>query len=161
MRKVFFSFDWDDVWQANQVRNSWVAAGSYQKAGFVDAANIEKVKRASDQSIKEWIDSQLSGTSVTVVLIGQDTYKSKWVKYEIDESKHKKNGLVGIYIHQVKNRIGETSPKGEDPFAQPPFNFKPTKNPKYPCCNYYDWVDDSGHENLGKWIEKAARQAGK
>ena len=25
----------------------------------------------------------------------------------------------------------------------------------------YDWVDDSGYENLGIWIEAAAKRAGK
>ena len=29
MRKVFFSFDWDDVFRADQVRNSWVPKDSY------------------------------------------------------------------------------------------------------------------------------------
>jgi hypothetical protein len=32
MRKVFFSFAWEDIWQVNQVRNSWVTKGSYQNA---------------------------------------------------------------------------------------------------------------------------------
>ena len=86
MRKVFFSFDWDDVWRANQVRNSWVSKGSYTLAGFVDSANIEQVKRATDQAIKKWIDNQLEGTSVTCVLIGSQTSNSKWIKYEILES---------------------------------------------------------------------------
>ena len=44
MRHVFFSFDWDDVWRVNQVRNSWVAKGSYTAAGFVDSADVETLK---------------------------------------------------------------------------------------------------------------------
>ena len=161
MRKVFFSFDWDDVWRANQVRNSWVSKGSYSLAGFIDSASIEQVKRATDQAIKNWIDDQLNGTSVTCVLIGSQTSNSKWVKYEIVESIKKSNGLVGIYIHNIKDSNGFTSHQGENPFSKPPMNFAPAITMEYPCCSYYDWLNNNGYENLGDWIEKAAQQAGR
>lgn len=158
MRKVFFSFDWDDVWRVNQVRNSWVAKGSYAKAGFVDKADIEVLKK-KDQAIKRWIDEQMHGTSVTCVLIGNQTADSKWVKYEIQQSIDDRKGLVGIYI---KDQSQHCSDKGDSPFARSPFNyFRPTDNPDYPCVSYYDWIQDDGYKNLGSWIEKAARQAGR
>ncbi|MCY4613402.1 MAG: TIR domain-containing protein [Nitrospira sp.] len=90
MRRVFFSFDWDDVWQVNQVRNSWVTKGNYKVAGFVDAAEIETVKNRTDKAIQEWIDEQMKGTSVTCILIGSKTDECKWVKYEIEKSIEKK-----------------------------------------------------------------------
>ena len=161
MRRVFFSFDWDDVWRANQIRNSWVTKGNYESAGFVDAADIEKVKRATDYTIKNWIDEQLDGTSVTCVLIGSQTSNSKWVNYEIKESIKKRNGLLGIYIHDIKDRNGLTAFKGETPFSKPPINFVPVTKLIYPCCCYYDWVNEDGYENLGNWIEIAAQQAGR
>jgi len=163
MRKVFFSFDWDDVWRANQIRNSWVAKGNYKAAGFVDAADIEQIKKATDSSIKSWIDRQLEGTSVTCVLIGSQTANSSWVKYEIMESIEKGNGLLGVYIHNVKDENSSTSIKGESPFRKPPINFSPHTSGEltYPCCSYYDWTNDSGYRDLGSWIEKAARQAGR
>jgi len=37
--------------------------------GFIDAANFEKLKKQGDAAIKRWIDDQLKGTSVTVVLV--------------------------------------------------------------------------------------------
>ena len=163
MRHVFFSFDWDDVWRVNQVRHSWVAKGSYTAAGFVDSAEIETLKRNTYQSIKNWINKQIDGTSVTCVLIGSQTANSKWVKYEIEQSIDKGNGLLGVYIYNVKDRHGYTSTKGASPFRQPPFNLTPTTNTNlvYPCCSYYDWVNNEGYQNLGNWIEKAARQAGR
>ncbi|KAF3984288.1 MAG: hypothetical protein HFP81_02880 [Methylococcales symbiont of Hymedesmia sp. n. MRB-2018] len=51
MRKVFFSFAWEDIWQVNQVRNSWVTKGSYQNAGFADTAEIEKLKLHTGKAI--------------------------------------------------------------------------------------------------------------
>ena len=85
-RRVFFSFKYKDVSRSMVVRNSWVAQGK-EAAGFVDAANFEKIKRQGDTAIKRWIDNQLNGTSVTVVLVGQHTCGSRWVKYEIGTEK--------------------------------------------------------------------------
>ena len=161
MRRVFFSFDWDDVWRVNQVRNSWVAKGSYTAAGFVDSAEIETLKRNTSTAIKRWIDDQMHGTSVTCVLIGQQTADSRWVRYEIEQSIEKQNGLIGIFIHNVKDMYGYTSRKGVDPFSRSPFNFRPATNPAYPCCSYYDWIENDGYSSLGDWIEKAASQAGR
>lgn len=161
MRRVFFSFDWDDVWRVNQVRNSWVTQGSYEQAGFVDAADIEKLKRSASAQIKRWINEQLNGTSVTCVLIGEQTADSYWVNYEIQESIERQNGLLGVYIHSVKDQQGHTCSKGASPFTRPPMNFRPTnEHLSYPCCSCYDWTNDSGYI-MGSWIEKAAKQAGR
>ena len=117
MRRVFFSFDWDDVWRVNQVRYSRdrIAKGRFVDTGFVDAAEIEKVKRKTDYAIEKWIDEQLHGTSVTCVLIGRQTSNSRWVKYEIERSIEKGNGLLGILIHNLKDRSSNTSKKGANP----------------------------------------------
>ncbi|MBA5249593.1 hypothetical protein MNB_SUP05-SYMBIONT-4-728 [hydrothermal vent metagenome] len=118
MRRVFFSFDWDnDVWRVNQVRNSWVAKGSYQSAGFEDKAKIERLKLQTDQKIKQWIDKQIHNTSVTCVLIGNQTSNSKWVQYEIEKSIDKGNGILGIYIHSIKDQKRETSRRGKNPLS--------------------------------------------
>ena len=152
MRRVFFSFDWDDVWRVNQVRNSWVTQG--EKAGFEDKADFEKIAGQGDGAIMKWIDSQLSGTSVTCVLIGSKTATSTWVNYEIQKSVEKANGLLGIYIHNIKDEYGYTSNKGKNPFLNPPLHsFRP--------ASYYDWDIDDGRNNLGDWIEEAAQEVGR
>jgi hypothetical protein len=38
----------------------------------------------------------LENTSVTVVLIGTETANRPWVKYEIEQSIARKNGLLGV-----------------------------------------------------------------
>jgi len=163
MRRVYFSFDWDvDVWRVYQVRNSWLTKSRYDSVGFIDSADIEKVKRYKDDEIKKWINNQLVGTSVTCVLIGSQTANSRWVNYEIIQSIEKENGLLGVYIHNVRDKDGYISKKGDSPFHKPPMNFAPCKGVlTYPCCSYYDWVNDDGYENLANWIEKAAQQAGR
>lgn len=160
-RRAFFSFHYEnDVWRANVVRNSWVTKPDREAAGFVDAAAFEEVKKGGNAAIKAWIDSQLTGTSVTVVLIGAQTSNRDYVKYELQKSYSKGNGLFGIYIHQIKDRNGNTSTKGSNMFGEigKDSSGNAVYFSSYPC---YDWVDDNGYANLGTWIEDAAKKAGK
>ena len=117
VRKVFFSFHYErDGWRANVVRNSWVTKPDREEAGFIDAAEFEEIQRQGDQNVKRWINSQLVGTSVTVVLIGAETYSRKWVRYEIIKSFDKGNGLLGIYIHKIKDKDRKIDFRGKNPF---------------------------------------------
>jgi hypothetical protein len=69
-RRAFFSFKYADVSRAMVVRNSWVTQGK-EATGFIDAADFEELEEEGDDAIQEWIDDQLDGTSVTVVLVGE------------------------------------------------------------------------------------------
>ena len=160
-RKVFFSFHFQrDSWRVSQVRNSWVSPkGKGEAQPFLDKADWESIKGKGDVAIRNWIDRQLSGTSVTIVLIGKETADRRWVKYEIRQSIKKQNGLIGIYVHRIKDQRGKIDAKGDDPFRKH-FGFRPSQNPKYPVCTYYDWIGDDGYSNIENWIEKAAQQAG-
>ena len=117
VRRVFFSFHYErDIWRANIVRKSWVTKRTGKAVDFIDAAEFEKIKREGDSAIKRWINDQLKGTSVTAVLIGAETYKRKWVRYEIIRSFDKGNGLFGIYIHNIKDKNGNIDNNGKNPF---------------------------------------------
>lgn len=160
-RKAFFSFHYkNDVWRANQVRNSWVTKDR-ESAGFVDKAEFEKVEKEGADAIKRWIDKQLEGTSVTVVLIGTETSNRDYVKYELEQSWKKGNGILGIYIHNCKDQESKTCKNGDNHFG--PIFTSPNDEKKYFYERFttYDWVNDDGYNNLGSWIEKAAKEAGK
>lgn len=162
-RKVFFSFHYErDSVRAGQVRNSNVIKSkNVETSDFIDAANWEQVKRGGEDAIKRWIATQLNGTSVTVVLIGAKTSERKWVKYEIDESLKKGNGLLGVYIHNCRIFDGSTDSKGTNPFDNLYFDRNGKKVYLSEIYKSYDWVNDSGRENLGVWIEQAAKDSGK
>lgn len=144
-RQAFFSFKYKDVSRAMIIRNSWVTEGK-QASGFIDAADFEEVKRKGDTAIKNWIDKQLEGTSVTVVLVGEKTCSSRWVKYEIEKSIERGNGLLGIDISKIKDLQGNTS----DRCGKIPDGY-----------NFYLWYKNDGYNNMGDWIEKAAKDAGR
>ena len=156
-RQTFFSFRYKkDNWRAGIVRNSGLTQ-DIASSGFFDSADWEEVKKKSDSAIEAWIDGQLKGTSVTVVLIGADTAGKKWINYEIKSSHVKGNGMLGIYIHNIKDGNGNTTTKGKNPFDD--FEFK--KAEKVVTYPVYEWVADDGYKNMGDWIEKAAKAIGK
>jgi hypothetical protein len=161
-RKTFFSFHYkNDVSRANIVRNSWVTKPNTEAAGFVDSADFEKVEKDGQAAIEKWIRDQLYGTSVTVVLIGSDTSTRDYVKYELQQSYTRGNGMLGIYIHQIKDFNGNTSAKGSNHFGaigKDAMGKDVFFSTDYPC---YDWKDDDGYNNMGAWIEDAAKKAGK
>ena len=160
-RKTFFSFHFkQDNWRASQVRNSWVTQDR-KAAGFFDSAEWEEVKKKDNSDIKKWIDKQLEGTSVTVVLIGEKTAGRKWIDYEIERSHGKKNGLLGIYIHNKKDSDGNTSNKGRNPFSDWYITRNDEKVYFTELYETYDWVNDDGYNNMGDWIEEAATNVGK
>lgn len=160
MRRVFFSFHYkDDVFRANQVRNSWVTQ-TRTAAGFVDAAEFERVRSRGEAAIKRWIREQLRGTSVTAVLIGLRTASRPYVKYEIQESYKRGNGLVGVRIHQLRGpRL--TTPPGNDPLDNLGTTETGTWRPLSSQFKTYDYVSGNGYRNLGSWVEEAARIAGR
>jgi hypothetical protein len=164
-RRVFFSFHYEgDIWRASQVRNSWVTKPDRETAGFWDAAAWEKVKKKGDAAIKRWIDDQLTGTSVTVVLIGAETSNRDYIKYELEQSWEKGKGILGIYIHQMEDKDGKTDTKGNitfGPIFTSPNDDKDDKKYFFDRFSTYDWVDDDGYNNLGDWVETAAKEAGK
>ena len=43
----------------------------------------------------------MHGCSVTCVLIGTDTHRSRWVGFEIAETIANGMGLLGVYIHKL------------------------------------------------------------
>jgi len=162
VRKVFFSFHYErDVWRAAIVRNHWVTKDDREAAGYIDAASWEEVKKNGNAGIKKWIADNLKGTSVTVVLIGAETSKRKWVRYEIVESHKKGNGVFGVYMHNIKDKDKNIDIKGNNRFGKIGEDEKGNLVFFWQKYSTYDWVDDNGYKNFSDWVETAAKNAGK
>lgn len=156
-RRAFYSFHYKpDNWRASQVRNMGVVDGNKPATDN----DWETVKKGGEKAIKKWIDGQLSGKSCTVVLIGKNTAGRKWIKYEIEKSWNDGKGVLGIYIHNLKNAKGDKTDKGRNPFED--FTMERDKkklssivkayNPPYSGSqNVYDYIK----KNLADWIETA------
>jgi len=112
-RKVFFSFHYKpDNWRASQVRNAGVVEGNKP----VSDNDWETVTGGGDKAIEKWIAEQMNGRTCTVVLIGSGTAGRKWINYEIKKTWGDGRGLVGVYVHNLKDSDGDQSSKGKNPF---------------------------------------------
>ncbi len=152
-RQVFYSFHYDnDVFRVQQIRN----IGALEDNKPVSANEWESVKRGGEASIKKWIDDNLRYKSCVIVLVGEETANRKWVRYEIEKAWELGKGLVGVYIHNLKDpRTGKSS-KGKNPFDQFEFN-DGTKLSSVVNC-YNPNPNDAYNEiknNLEDWIEEA------
>lgn len=112
-RKVFFSFHYKpDNWRASQIRNAGVVEGDSP----VSDNDWETITGGGDMAIEKWIDDQMYGKSCVVVLIGSGTANRKWIDYEIVKAWNAGKGVVGIYIHGLKDSSANQSYKGLNPF---------------------------------------------
>ncbi|MFD2649189.1 TIR domain-containing protein [Devosia albogilva] len=156
-RKVFFSFHYKrDVHRVMQVRNSWVLRPGGEASPFYDKAEFEEVKRRAG-GIERWIEQQLAGTSVTVVLFGRETSSRPWVRHEIKRSFELGKGLLAIDIHNVRHPQRGADLPGVNPLST--FTVGREATPMNRLYSEYDWVLDDGYNNIGFWIEAAARAA--
>ena len=156
-RQVFYSFHYKpDNWRASQVRNIGVIEGNNP----VSDNDWEAISGGGDDAIKRWINKQMRYRSCTVVLVGKNTADRKWINYEVIQSWEKRMGVVGIYIHGLKNREGQRSSQGENPFDFIDFgNEKISQAVK--CYNpqgnnskeRYDWIS----KHLSNAVEEAIK----
>lgn len=161
-RRVFFSFHYNnDVYRVMTVRNSGVFRG-VEEAGFVDKADFESVKRQGNEAVHRWINKQLEGTSVTVVLIGSETLNRPFVQYEICKSLERGNGLIGVKISSIRDmRTQKTSLAGNMHTKIGNYN---DGSPAYfddVADAIYDYSLNDGYKNMGAWIEISAKKHSK
>lgn len=156
-RKVFYSFYFkEDNWRASQVRNMGIIEGNQP----VSDNDWEQIKKGGDEAIKNWINEQLNGRSCTVVLVGANTAGRKWIKYEIEKTWNDGKGLLGIYIHKLKDKDGYQSTKGRNPFDD--FTIKRDDSKLSNIIKVYDPPYEDSKEvydyiknNLASWVEEA------
>jgi len=152
-RHVFYSFHYKpDVFRVSQVRN----IGALEANKPAHDNDWEKVTEAGDQAIKDWIGDQMNGRSCTVVLVGEKTAGRKWITHEISHSWNANMGVVGIYIHGLKNSDGYISNNGTNPFDHVTFEKSDRRLSIIVKC--YNPVGSNSKERYG-WIEKHLENA--
>lgn len=155
VRKTFLSFCYeDDHWRVQQVKNM----GVIEEQPLLSANKWEEIEDQGDAAIKKWIDDNLKGKSCLIVLIGQRTSKREWVQYEIKKAFDDGKGVLGVYIHNLKDSNGNQATMGSNPFdglkvgSEPLSKWAKVYNPPYTTSSYvYDHIIG----NLADWVEKA------
>ncbi|MDT2738019.1 TIR domain-containing protein [Enterococcus pseudoavium] len=159
-KRVFFSFDYEnDLSRALVVKKNWTLKEN-EESGFTSKAEFERMKRDGDDVVERWIDKQLSGTAVTVVLIGSETLDSKYVQYEIEKSYERGNAIIAVKIGKVKNLSQQTS------LSQSVVKIAGKKRDGELLWfdeiidGEYDYIKNDGYNNLENWLEEVAVKEG-
>ena len=161
-RQVFYSFHYkQDSRRAAQIRNIGVIRGNDP----VSDNDWETVKHGGDRAIRQWINSNLQYRSCLIVLIGEHTSKRKWVLYEIKQAWNKGMGVLGIFIHNIKDPLlckqgySGKSHMGKNPFDDILFEDNQPLSTVALCYNpnASDAYNDIA-TNLEYWVEKAIKQ---
>lgn len=114
-RKVFYSFHYDnDVFRVQQIRNIGILEGNSPTT----ANQWEHLKQKGDKAVQKWIDDNIHGKSCLIVLIGEETASRKWVQYEIVKAWNDGKGVLGIYVHNLKDPNTGIGKKGLNPFVK-------------------------------------------
>ncbi len=120
----------------------------------------ESIKRGGPNAIKRWIHQQMEGRSCVVVLIGRLTASRPWVLYEIAYGWNKGMGVVGVYVHNLKDKNQQTDSKGPNPFDRLAFTLRDGRKVSMsrvvraydpPAYDAYGYI----RGNLANWIEEA------
>lgn len=154
-RQIFYSFHYaNDVFRVQQIRN----IGALEDNKPVSHNDWETVKKGGDKAIEKWIDDNMNYRSCVVVLIGSDTHKRPWVKFEIKKAWNEGRGVIGVYIHNIKDPNTGTCSKGVNPFDQFTFKDKNGNVKTIPCKNPInsDAYNDIKN-NLEDWVEEAIK----
>lgn len=107
-RRIFISFDHDDTDLVN---------GFLGLRQIIDAFEFfnHKLDRRINSSDGHYVarvirEEYITPASVTVVLIGNRTAQSDWVKWEIAESRRQGKGILGIRLKGTNGAIPEGVP---------------------------------------------------
>ena len=76
---------------------------------------------------------------------------------KIKQSHIKKNGMLGIYIHDLKDSNKKTDVKGADPLLIT----GPSKRLRWQrdYISHGDWANDDGYNKMGDWIEAGCEKS--
>lgn len=155
-RQVFYSFHYkNDVRRVSQVRN----IGALEDNKPVSDNAWEEVKRKGDDNIKQWINDNMKYRSCVIVMIGEETANRKWVKYEIEKAWNDGKGLLGIYIHNLKDPVTGKCSQGKNPFTL--FTMKRDNKSLADIVKCYNPNPNDAYNdiknNIENWVEEAIK----
>jgi len=118
-RKVYFAFSFDDVLRVNNVRQIGKIGPPQESRNartLSDRSIWERRSITNDEGLKDLMRNGVKYSSAVCVLIGTDTWESRWVKYEISRAVIDGRGLFSVDINSLNHNVRRTpDPPGYNP----------------------------------------------
>lgn len=102
-KRVFLSFIAEDREKVSGLR--LLAANPNYDLEFFDESVRAPIDSQDAEYVMRRIREKINRTSVTVCLISEDTYKSKWVDWELKESDEKSNTIIAMALKGVERAV--------------------------------------------------------
>lgn len=106
---VFISYDYDKDRNAKELLNAWSANQNFDLK-FKDTSTDISINSKNKDYIKKCISKGIKSCDTFICIIGKDTHKSQWVKYEIKQACKRGKTIMGV-LREKGNKIPETFPK--------------------------------------------------
>ena len=103
-KTIFISFDYDNDSKHKNLLLAWDKNKEFDFT-FYDASVDVSVDSTDAAAIKRVISARISSATHFLCIVGMNTPKSGWVKWEIEKAVELKRKLIG-----VKTDAGNTSP---------------------------------------------------
>ncbi|MEJ5170486.1 MAG: TIR domain-containing protein [Fimbriimonadales bacterium] len=103
MKRVFLSFIAEDKDHANGVR--LLASNPNNALEFYDESVSVPYNSTEAHYIKSRIRDKIRRSSVTVCLISENTHRSEWVDWELDESDSLGNTIIAMAVKGVERAV--------------------------------------------------------
>ena len=117
---TYFAFDFDDVMRVNNVRHTGkIGFGvTGNSRGFLDRSVWESRNINTERGLKQLMQGAMKFSSVVCVLIGTNTWFSRWVRYEIALAVVNERGLMAVDLNSLNHHQRKTpDPLGVNPLA--------------------------------------------
>jgi hypothetical protein len=94
-RNVFISFAYEDIDEVNLLRGQ--SKNDLLEIAFNDWSVPEAYNSKNAEYIKTQIADRISRSSITVVYLSQDTFRSQWVEWEVRRSKELGKDVIATH----------------------------------------------------------------
>jgi len=102
-RKIFISFIGEDIDLVNLFRGQ--AKNENSDLDFIDYSLRVPFDSRNAEYIRRGIRERIQQSSVSVVLITNDTHRSKWVNWEIRESIRLGKGVIAVKLRETPMKM--------------------------------------------------------
>jgi hypothetical protein len=150
-RKAYFAFRYQDIMRVNNVRNAWCIEhpDGQNNRSFYHRSIWGTSRSTNPETLKKLMREGVEHSSAVCVLVGSETWKSRWVKYEIARSVVDGRGLLSVHINGLNHaQRGIADPMGYNPLHCMGIY---VSNGKYYLCENVPEVDAETGQLIWRW----------
>lgn len=105
-KKVFVSYDYDNDRQYKNLLLAWDKNDEFDFSLYDQSVDVS-VDSTDAGAIRRIISNRIRNSTYFLCLIGKSTYKSRWIKWEINKAIELKKKLVAVKIESTNRAPDE------------------------------------------------------